>query len=155
MPKTTKRVLIDGVYYRVSEKTGRPSKVPLTHCNNMWTESEFRTWVLDGLRKKTMMWPPAQQAWKLNTRPNQSGSRHKLEHQCAHCKQWFVKKPVKVGKRVRNSVELDHIVNCGGLNDLSKMKEWAEKAYTNTEGYQKLCIDCHTKKTNSERKKDD
>lgn len=148
MSKTAKRVFIDGYWYRVNSKTGKPSKVPLTRCNNQWTESEWRSWILSGLRSKTMMWPPAQQAWKLNVRPNQSGSRHKYEHQCAICKDWFVKK--KVGNR--NSVELDHIVNCGGLNDLKKFAEWADKAYTDTNSYQKLCIACHNFKSLKERR---
>lgn len=152
MAKTNKRIQIDGVWYRVSEKTGRPSKVPLTRCNNTWTESEFVSWIIKGLQNKTMMWPPAQEAWKLNRRPNQSASKHKWEHLCNHCKGWFVLK--KVGKR--NSVELDHIIPSGGTTQLLKdFMGWAGKAYIDTIGYQKLCFNCHQKKSkneNNERK---
>ena len=125
-----KRIEIDGQWFRVSDKTGRASKVPLTRCGNTMTESEFRSWVLGGLRDRTMMWKPAQEAWKLHTRKNQSGSRHKVEHQCQHCLNWFVLKKIKIGKTSRNTVELDHIKPIGGLKpDFSNAGEWVNNAY--------------------------
>ena len=143
-----KRVQIDGGWYRVSEKTGRASKVPLTRCSNTMTESEFKSWVLSGLRDRTMMWKPANDAWKLNTRANTSGKgRHRIEHQCAHCSKWFPKKT----KKNNTGIELDHIIPIGGLNDFNKAAEWIEKAFVEVDAYQKLCTICHQIKTNSEK----
>lgn len=145
--KKQNKILIEGQWFRVSDKTGRASKVPLTHCNNTMTTAEFKGWVLSGLRDRTRYWAPANAAWKLYTRPNQSGSRHKIEHQCNVCKGWFVKKKVKN----RNTIELDHIIPCGGLNDFSKAGEWVAKAFVEIDGYQKLCISCHSIKTKDEK----
>lgn len=148
-----KRIEIGGQWFRVSEKTGRASKIPLTRCSNTMTEAEFRSWVLGGLRDRTMMWKPAQEAWKLHTRENQSESRHKIEHQCQHCMEWFVKKKIKIGKVSRNTIELDHIVPIGGLDSLDKAGAWINKAYVEVDGYQKLCYQCHQVKTNLEKKR--
>ncbi len=145
------RVLIDGQWFAVSAKTGRPSKIPLTRCSNTMTETDYQGWVLSGLRALTHKWLPAQQAWKLNTRPNQSGSRHKVEHECQHCKQWFVKTKIK-GKK-RNTVELDHIKPIGGYSGSKSLDLWAANAFVELEQYQKLCYACHTFKTNSEKVK--
>lgn len=151
MPKI-KRTCIDGVYYKVSQKTGRISKIPLTRCSNTMTESEFKAWVLSGLRDRTRMWKPAQDAWKLNTRANMSGKgRHRVEHQCGKCKKWLPKKTRKNDM----GIELDHIIPIGGLNDLSKAAQWIERAFVEVQGYQKLCSSCHAKKTKEERKRND
>lgn len=148
------RVQIDGLWYRVSAKTGRPSKSPLTRCSNTMTEAEFRSWVLSGLRDRTMLWRPANDAWQLNTRPNKSGKgRHRIEHQCADCKQWFPKKTKK--NRYSIGIELDHIIPIGGLNDFAKAAQWIERAFVEVEGYQKLCTPCHAKKTKEEKRKDE
>jgi len=121
--------------------------IPLTRCSGTMTEAGFLGWILSALRSLTRKWKPAQQAWKLNTRPNTTGSRHKFEHQCAHCLQWFVKK--KINKR--STIELDHIVPCGGLNHLDKASVWLSRAFVEIDGYQKLCLECHTKKSNEEK----
>lgn len=145
-----KRVKIDGQYFKVSEKTGKPSKVPLTRCSNTMTESDFRSWILSALRSLTRKWKPAQDAWKIDVKPNASGKgKHRIEHNCVHCNKWFPRK-TKVNKM---GVELDHIQTLGGLDHLSKAEQWIERAFVEVEGYQKLCIDCHQKKTNSERGK--
>ena len=97
----------------------------------------------------TRKWKPANDAWKLNTRPNTSGvGRHRVEHQCVVCLQWFPKKTraIKVG------VELDHIVPIGGLDSFSKLEQWVLRAFVEVDGYQKLCTTCHAKKTMGERR---
>ncbi len=142
-----KRKCIDGVWYRLTP-TGRISKVPLTRCSNTMTEAGFKAWVLSGLANMTRKWPPANEAWRINVRPNTSGKgRHRIEHQCAHCGIWGPKK----SKKNDFGLELDHIVPKGGLSDFSKTGEWVEKAFVEISGYQKLCILCHRKKTNEEK----
>jgi hypothetical protein len=127
----------------------RKRRVERTRCSGTMTEAEFRNWVLAALRRLTMRWKPANDAWKINTRPNKSGKgRHKIEHQCAMCLKWFP----KYSKRSKNiGVVLDHIVPIGGLSCLSKLEQWVLRALVEVEGYQKLCTLCHQIKTNSER----
>lgn len=139
--KSTSKI-IDGVVCS-------PRGIPLTRCSNTMTEAAFRSWILSGLRSLTRKWKPANDAWKLNTRPNTSGvGRHRVEHQCVVCLQWFPKKTraIKVG------VELDHIVPIGGLDSFSKLEQWVLRAFVEVDGYQKLCTTCHAKKTMGERR---
>lgn len=143
-----KRKCIDGVWYRVTP-TGRTSKVPLTRCSNTMTEAEYVAWVLSGLSNMTRKWPPANEAWNLNTRVKPKGNpgKHRIEHQCVHCSVWGPKK----SKKNSFGMELDHIVPKGGLNAFSKFEQWAERAFVEVDGYQKLCTICHRKKTNGEK----
>jgi hypothetical protein len=145
-----KRVQIEGNWFKVSEKTGRLSKVPLTRCSNTMTESEYKAWVLGGLANMTRKWKPANDAWKINTRvkPKDVKGAHRIEHQCAHCLVWGPKKT----RTNKWGMELDHIVPKGGLSDFSKTEQWIERAFVEIEGYQKLCTDCHRTKTNEEKK---
>lgn len=145
-----KRIQIDGQWFKISEKTGRPSKVPLTRCSNTMTETDFKSWILSGLRSKTRMWKPTQDAWKLNTRNNISGKgKHRIEHQCGQCLQWLPRKT----KKNKEGIELDHIIPIGGLNCFSKLQQWVERAFVEIDGYQKLCTTCHAKKTKAEKQK--
>jgi len=126
------------------------AKVEKTRCSKTMTEAGFRAWILSALRSLTRRWKPANDAWKLNTRPNKSGNgRHRIEHQCAHCKEWFPKKT----KKNDVGVELDHIVPIGGLSSFSKLEQWVLNAFVEVDGYQKLCSVCHRIKTNGEKVK--
>ncbi len=143
-----KRKCVEGVWYAITP-TGRIGKVPLTRCSNTMTEAGFKAWVLSGLAALTYKWPPANEAWQINTRPKPKGTpgRHFIEHQCAHCGIWGPKK----SKKNDFGLELDHIIPKGGLSDFSKAGEWVEKAFVEVPGYQKLCVPCHRKKTNEEK----
>jgi len=122
--------------------------VEKTRCSKTMTEAGFRAWILSALRSLTRRWKPANDAWKLNTRPNKTGKgRHRIEHQCARCKEWFPKKT----KKNDIGVELDHIVPIGGLSSFSKLEQWVLNAFVEVEGYQKLCSVCHRIKTNGEK----
>lgn len=130
---------------KIIEKDGEKYSVRgvrLTRAGNTMTESEFRSWVLSGLRSRTRYWPPANAAWKLNTRPSQSSNKRlKIEHQCNICKEWFSKA----------KMQLDHIKPIGGLSCLSKLQTWVERAFVEVEGYQKICKPCHKIKSRDER----
>jgi len=144
-----KRKQVEGVWYKITP-TGRIGKVPLTRCSNTMTEADFKAWVLSGLSNMTRKWPPANEAWKINTRPKPKDvkGRHRVEHQCVQCGIWGPRKT----KQNSFGMELDHIVPKGGLNDFSKAEQWIEKAFVEVEGYQKLCTVCHLKKTQKEKK---
>lgn len=127
----------------------KTTKVPRTRCSGTLTEAGFRGWILSALRSLTRRWKPASDAWKLHTRPNTSGKgRHRIEHQCVACKGWFPKKT----KASKVGVELDHIKPIGGLDSFSKLEQWIVNAFVEVDGYQKLCVACHQKKTAEERK---
>lgn len=125
-------------------------KSPKTRCSGTMTEAAFRTWILSALRNLTRKWKPANDAWKLNTRPNTSGvGRHRIEHQCALCGCWGPKK----SKTNTFGIELDHITPIGGLSCFSKLEQWIRRAFVEVPDYQKLCTICHAAKTKEERSK--
>lgn len=144
MPKY-KTIEIDGRWYRVSAKTGRPSKVPLTRASNTLTEAEVSAKVLSALRRVTKFWPPKMQKIQEGRRPNQSeNKRLKWENNCEQCHGWFPE----------SEIEVDHIVNCGGISGpdwMDKIKPWLMRALVEIEGYQRLCLSCHKIKTLKER----
>ncbi len=122
--------------------------VEKTRCSRTMTEAAFRGWILSALRSLTRKWKPANDAWKLNTRPNTSGvGRHRVEHQCALCSCWAPRKT----KANTFGIELDHKVAIGGLSCFSKLEQWIRRAFVEVPDYQKLCTNCHAVKTKGER----
>ncbi len=123
-------------------------KVCKPYCSGTMTSAAFRGWILSALRNLTRKWKPANDAWKLNVRPNTSGiGRHRIEHQCAHCLAWHPKKT----KQNKFGIELDHIKPIGGLSCFSKLEQWIVNAFVEIKDYQKLCTTCHAEKTRGER----
>lgn len=146
------RVQIGSKWFRVN-KNGKPG-AELVRCSNTMTEAEFVAWVLSGLRARTKLWQPANEAWKLNTRPKPAHikGRHRVEHQCVICLQWFPKAKKK-SKII--GVQLDHIIPCEGMSDFAKAPLWIARAFVEIDGYQKLCSTCHNIKSQKERKNGD
>lgn len=130
---------------KIIEKNGKYYTVrgiELTHCSNTMTTAEFFSFILGGLRRLTKYWRPKLD--KLHEgRRKYTGidKRTKWEYQCEYCLNWF--------KQMH--IEMDHIIPCGGCNSYDKVVPWLKKAFIEKEGYQILCITCHTKKTNGER----
>lgn len=121
-----------------------------TICSGTMTEASFRNWILSALRSLTRKWKPANDAWKVNARPNTSGvGRHRTEHQCAHCGCWAPRKT----RTNAFGIELDHIKPIGGLSSFSKLQQWIQNAFIEVDGYQKLCTNCHAAKTKEEKVK--
>jgi hypothetical protein len=136
MKKATKkrinRKLVNGVW--VNEKSG----TKLTHNDGWWTKSRFMSMFSSALKDLTKYWRPK--------------TRYKKEHlmvlngvikgQCQYCYEWFES----------NKLEVDHIVPCGSLKELSDLGEVAARTFIESQdGWQLLCKLCHGIKSYSER----
>lgn len=136
--KKKKRTIIEkeGKFYTVRG-------VELTRASHTMTESEFWAKILSALRNATRFWKPAQDKLNEGRRNSMSSNKRlKYEYNCESCRKWFPQK----------EIQLDHIIPCGGINGIDKVAGWIEKAFVEIEGYQRLCVSCHNKKTLAERK---
>jgi len=72
------------------------------------------------LRRKSMFWPPIQEA-KVLARRKYAGTnkRQKWEFECIQCKSWFKS----------TEVEVDHIVECGSLKTLNDLPGFVERLF--------------------------
>jgi len=124
-------------------------KTPPWPAYPQWTTARYRAFVRSNVRKMHTKWPPFREAQAAGRRdkPSDVPGRHKFEHQCEHCKQWF---PIK-------QIELDHRTPCGSIMGLGEnivhedIGPFIERMLAPVEGYIKLCLDCHQKVTNEER----
>lgn len=129
------RIERDGKYYT---KRG----VELTRASNTMTEAQFWAFILSALRKATKFWKPKMDCLNDGRRKYEGDNKRlKWEYLCDSCGEYYPQK----------YIQIDHIVPCGGLNCAEKVAEWIERAFVEREGYQRLCKDCHIKKTNRER----
>ena len=94
-----------------------------------------RAWSRDGERYACL---------NENTRPYKgSDKRIKREHQCAHCKNWFLS----------SQIQVDHCVPVGSCRYFSQIGECAMRLFVGREGLQKLCKTCHDRKSVEDNKK--
>lgn len=95
-----------------------------------------------------MRWPPAQEFMKKIRRPYTGpDKRTKWEYPCSNCLGWFKVKDVK----------RDHIDPVGGFSTTFEkwwveLGEIARKMFCDENGFQLLCKECHTIKSEEERK---
>lgn len=117
-------------------------RVERTRNNGEWTESRYWQQVRSSLRSGFRYWKPIVQC-KINSRRKNKGKdkRLKWEYKCNDCKKWFKDKEVQV----------DHIIPVGSLKSEDDLVEFLRRLTTET-GFQVLCLECHKKKTLSERK---
>ena len=109
-----------------------------------WTEAKFMQFLRSGLRQMHMRWPAkyAYQSWVRRDKPPGTVGKHKYEYQCAECGEWFPKK----------LIQIDHIVPCGSLKTFDDLPGFVERMFCEPSGYQCLCLVCHEKKTDEDRK---
>jgi hypothetical protein len=113
--------------------------------NGTMSKSAFFAFIRSGLRQKSRWWKPLQQAKLLARRPSKSktNARLKWEFKCTKCKKWFPDKETVV----------DHIIECGELNNFDDLPGFAERLFCEVDGFQVMCKPCHQDKTNKEREK--
>lgn len=135
---------INGLFFRL-RSNGKPG-VEVPYCNHTMTKAELFGRILSFARQGTKFWPPAQQKL-IEGRRKYTGDdkRIKWEYQCELCNGWFLK------RKTKPNIEIDHIVPCGGMNDWDKIVGWYQRAYVDTEGYQRICSICHLEKSKKER----
>jgi 5-methylcytosine-specific restriction endonuclease McrA len=128
------------------KKTTRRTAAPKTRNAGTMTESAFWSFIRSALRQKSRWWKPITEC-KMKARRAYKGplKRQKFEYQCNTCKQWFPDKKINV----------DHIVGAGSLNCAADLPGFVERLFCEQDNLQVLCSDCHTKKTNDEKRKMD
>ena len=114
-----------------------PRKTPPCEHYPAWTEARYRQFIRSGLRKLWQKWPPKFDCMNEGRRTVE-GKRHKYEHQCNHCKEWFTAK----------QIQIDHIDPVGSDGDWNV---FIERLLVGKDKLQKLCYDCHRIKTKEER----
>lgn len=119
-------------------------KVIKTRNAGTMSESAFWAFIRSALRQKSRWWKPITQCKQNAKRPYKGANkRQKFEYQCNKCKKWFPDKQINI----------DHILPAGELNKASDLPGFVERLFVEESGLQVLCNNCHTIKTNQERKK--
>ncbi len=132
---------------QIGDKWYTSRGVELTRAHHTKTEAEFSSFILSALRSATRYWKPKMVKLEEGRRPNESDNKRlKWENNCEECGGWFPEK----------QIEVDHIVPCGGISGpdwLDKIKPWIIRAFVEIEGFQRLCLTCHNRKTQAEKVK--
>lgn len=121
----------------------RPSG-PKTRCSGKWTESKFRSFIKNNLRRMCSKWAPIQEVHK------EARTRRGF-YLCAGCKEEVPATTVKDGKRVKN-VYVDHIEPI--VPPETGFTTWdgiIDRMFCEVDNLQVLCNACHTTKSNEER----
>ena len=132
-PRKTK--IIDGVICSVRG-------VPLTRASNTMTEAQFFSWILSNARRLTIKWKPRNDKLNEGRVPYKGNDkRTKWCYSCEHCGQYFK----------RSQIDLDHIVPCGGISCFEDIEGWYRRAFVEKDGFRRLCIECHNRRTQQDR----
>lgn len=116
------------------------NREPWEDCN--WTRSRYFSFIRSALRSATMRYPAAQRYLHSKAYKAPAGIRAKFLVDCEIC-----------GKAVAKSrADIDHITPAGKLTDYSDVGGFVERLFTNFEGYQLLCPECHGIKTLADRR---
>jgi 5-methylcytosine-specific restriction endonuclease McrA len=113
--------------------------------NNQWTQSRFNSFIKSALRAASSRWPPKYAALNkayTNTKTNTNTGRLAKHYKCAECSNEFVAKDVQV----------DHIEPV--IDPYLGFTSWDEvikRMFCEVGGFQVLCKQCHSIKTNAEK----
>lgn len=125
-------------------------KAPKTRNANTWTEATFNSSIKSALRKMTMYWQPIKDC-------KNAARVERGKYLCAGCKA-IVPASIKVvqkggknkGKvRRKAAFAIDHIEPIVSVNGFNGWDEYIERMFCE-DGFQLLCLDCHSKKTKAE-----
>lgn len=108
------------------------------------TEQKFIAWLQKAMRKSFWTKHPVRLEMMKKGRkrlPNADTGRICFHHQCAHCEKWFPESKIEVNHK--NTVGHLHIGNVG--------ESFERLAIVTEEDLEKLCIECHSIVTYSER----
>lgn len=125
-----------------SEKLKKPRN------GGQWTQARFNSFIVSALRGATRRWGPRNECIK-NARIARGVYR------CESCgKEGAATLPPKEGqKRRRKNIVADHIEPivdpAVGFVDWNT---WIDRAFVEVDGFQALCYECHTKKSNEEKR---
>ena len=118
-------------------------RVERTHAGGIWTRAKYFAFIRGALRRASMRYPVKFQVLEASRRdkPKAAKGRHRFEHQCNACSDWFPAKDVAV----------DHIEGAGSLKEYTDLPGFCERLFCEPSNMQVLCHPCHQIKTNEER----
>jgi len=117
------------------------------HCGGTWTDARKKSFIISALRAAFNRWQPKQQCVK-NARIRRG------VYKCEGCGEEgpATLPPLEGNKRRRKNIVADHIdpIVCpyDGFIDFNT---WISRGFVELSGFQALCWQCHTDKTNEER----
>jgi len=119
--------------------------VKKTRCNGQWTEARFRGFIMSALRSASTRWAPKQLCIK-NARIKRG------VYVCEHCEEETPASlpPLPGNKRRRKGIAADHINPIVPTSGFTSWDDVVCRMFVELDGYQALCWDCHTLKTNRE-----
>jgi len=125
-----------------------------------WTTSKFFSFIRSGLREKFNRYPVKYKVLQDSSRTvrvsdaegnpvsyktgkNAGMPKYTKEYKCKKCGEWFKQK----------NVQVDHIIPAGSLKSFEDLGGFVERLFTNADGLQVLCTECHDIKTKKEKLK--
>lgn len=109
------------------------------------TNSRLKSWLISGLRRMTMRYPPRNEALrtaKTEKKINEKTGRMAQHYRCAECLQEFPAKEVQVN-------HIDPVIGDSGFIDWDT---YIERMFCPVENLNVLCRTCHDVKSAQERK---
>jgi len=136
-------IFVGALIFIMKKKGIKGQRVARTRNNATQTESMFWGMIRAALRDKSRWWKPIAQC-RINARRKYTGTgkRQRYEYQCNICKKWFPDKKTSV----------DHIIPVGTLTCTKDLPGFVDRLFVEVEGLQLLCDNCHSIKTQTERK---
>ena len=121
----------------------KKQRVERTRGGGRYTESEFMGFIRAALRQKSRRWAPIYQCLNAARRPSKSANKRlRWEFLCAHCGGWFAQKQVSI----------DHIKPAGSLRTLEDLPQFVATLFCEEDNLQCLCHECHSRKTQKDKK---
>lgn len=111
-----------------------------------WNETRIRNFIISLLRAGSRKWPPKSatlNSAKTEKKVNSKTGRMAQHYRCSSCKKEFA----------RTSVEVDHLVPV--VDPAMGFVDWntyIPRLFCDENNLQVLCVQCHTKKSNKEKK---
>jgi len=104
------------------------------YCNGQWTKARFKSFVTSALRRASSRWAP-----KYLTKKNARTARN--TYKCSLCANSVGNKDIKI----------DHIHPVvDPVNGWVSWDSFIERLFVEKEGYQALCVTCHSSKSKEE-----
>lgn len=120
----------------------------MKYNNGEWTDARFRSFIMSALRSASSKWGPKHKVKK-------EARTKRGFYKCAGCSQEVPSTlpPLPGNKRRINNAVVDHIKPV--IDPKKGFTSWDEvvrRMFCEADGLQLLCEECHTKKTNEEKK---
>ena len=130
----------------MKKKLPRSKQSTTTSVVESWTPARVKAFITSVLRAGYRKWPPKYETLKeasVGKKLNKSTKRMAEHYVCASCKKEYPGKEVNVDHRSPVVSPVEGFVS---------WDVFIERLFCGKDNLQVLCSDCHTKKTNEERK---